>query len=293
MTREASGAAALGAASIPAAGGATMLSAEARLPTAGEMALAGRTGGSRRATTVADVANAVSSVGFLSILTAGSGYVPQDYINSISSYSDAENDRLGEVLSGMDGVRVSRGPEGKGWAGSGSGGSGSGSEDGLVGGRVVRGTRRDARALNVDDLIGALQPTASIEFDKINRNEGYTALAGAVDKRPPIPTTPEEKEMLRRKPDFVQGVINRHRIAITDCYKRLLRTRPSLKGKVEVRFAINPEGRISWVEIVNSTIEEPELDSCILLRIRNWNDFGFGDPTAPDEVYRQTFTFGF
>ncbi len=266
-----------------------MLSAEARLPTAGEMALAGRSGANRRASAVAEVVNAVSSVGFLAVLTAGSGYVPEGYIDSISSYGDVENSRLGEVLAGMDGTQVSRGPDGKGWTGSGNGRSGSGIGDG----RVVRGTRRESRALNVDDLIGTLQPTSAIEFDKINRNETYTALAGAIDKKPPIPTTPEEKEKLRRKPDFVQGVINRHRIAITDCYKRLLRTQPDLKGKVEVRFAINPEGRVSWVEILNSTIGEPELDSCILLRIRNWNDFGFGDPTAPDEVYRQTFTFGY
>ncbi len=188
----------------------------------------------------------------------------------------------------MDALRVTRGPDGKGWSGN-----GSGPRDGSAAGRVVRGTRRDSRALSVDDLIGALQPTATIEFDKTNRNESYTALASAIDRKPPIPTTPEEKEQLRRKPDFVQGIINRHRIAITDCYKRLLRTKPSLKGKVEVRFAINPEGRISWVEILDSTIEEAELDSCILVRIRNWNDFGFGDPTAPDEIYRQTFTFGY
>lgn len=288
---EAGSGSALGVARMPAAGGGTMLSAEARLPTAAEMALAGRGGGGRRGTTIEDVANAVGNVGFLSILTAGSGYVPQEYINSISSYSDAENSRLGDVLASMDGVRVSRGPEGKGWGG---GSGGNGSEAGPAGGRVMRGTRRESRALSVDDLIGTLQPAAPpIEFGNVSRNESYTALASTAELRPAIPTTQEEKELLRRKPDFVQTVINRHRIAITDCYKRLLRTKPSLKGKVEVRFAINPDGHVSWAEIVNSTIDEPDLDSCMLLRIRNWNDFGYGDPTAPDEIYRQTFTFGY
>ena len=88
-------------------------------------------------------------------------------------------------------------------------------------------------------------------------------------------------------------IVNQHRPAIIDCYKILLRNNPNLKGKIEVRFAINPDGRVSSVEILESTIRIERLQACVINRIRNWNDFGYGDPTAPDEVYRQVFTFGY
>ena len=273
-----------GGTGAPAAG-----SAESQLPTMNEMAEAGRAGGGARRTTLGDVESEVSNVGFLSVLTSGSGYVPKEYIDGISSYSDAENQRLGKVLASLDAMKVSRGPDGKGW-----GGKSRMERTNPTGGRVVRGTRRDTKALTVDQLIGTIEPTAQVEFKEIDRTkEGVQKIASSIQTRPKIPTTEEEKQRLKRKPEHVRNVINGHRPAIMDCYKRVLRRDPNLKGKVEVRFAIDPDGRVAWVEIVSTTIENPEFTNCIIARIRRWNDFGYGDPTAPDEVYRQVFTFGY
>ncbi len=261
-------------------------SAESSLPTMGERSARREGAGSGRGRSVQDVATDVGNAGFLGILSSGSGFVSSDYVDGINTYGDAVNSRLGRVLSSLDGADIGRRRGGRG------GGTGGGS--GPAGGRVIRGTRRERRALSIDELIGSVTPTGEVSFKDIKRaNESFEKVAHTQENKPPVPVTPEEREHLRRKPEDVQAIINKHRMAITDCYKRLLKSNPSLKGKVEVRFAVNPEGEVSWVEKVASTINNEHLINCMLARIKNWNDFGYGDPTAPDEVYRQVFTFGY
>jgi hypothetical protein len=263
--------------------------AESRLPTVAEMGQGGI--GSRvRGRDLRDVIGEVGNIGLLGVLTAGSGVVEAGFINSIINFGDAQNAQLGNILNGLDAVRVSKGPEGIGW------GASAGREGNPAGERITtgnRGTRIETRALDVNNLIGALQPQGEVTFEKIDRVADYEVVSELVAGRPEIPTTPEEKALLRRKPEHVMAIVNQHRPAIIDCYKGLLRNNPSLKGKVEIRFAINSDGQVSFVEILQSTIQIERLHSCMVNRIRNWNDFGYGDPTAPDEVYRQIFTFGY
>ncbi|HNR68053.1 MAG TPA: AgmX/PglI C-terminal domain-containing protein [bacterium] len=268
------------------------LSPEERLPEAGAMAAAGRAGGVAGGRSMGELAGEVGSVGFLGLLTSGSGYVPESYIGDIDVSGRTQNQRMGDILSSLDAMSVARGPGGKGW-GTGEGGSGGG-DGGGTGSRVARGTRRENRAMSIDDLLGALEPTGNVAFENVDRSrEGYENVASSIGRRPDTPQTEEEKKRLRRSPDFVQAVINSHRMAITDCYKQILRNHPGLRGKVEVRLAINAEGSVDYVELLQSNIENREMIDCILQRIEQWNDFGFGDPTAPPEVYRQVFTFGY
>ncbi len=263
--------------------------AESRLPTVSEMAGGGgggTQGGRARSRSVADVAGEVGNVGVLGILTAGSGQVSKEYINSITDYGDVQNANLGENLAKLDAIKVSRGPAGRGW-------KGTDRSDNPAGGRVARGSRRRTQVLSVDDLLGTLQPQGKVSFKDVERIKTFQKLMSDVTEKPPIPTTAEEKEKLRRTPEHIMSVINKHRPAVTDCYKVLLRTNPTVKGKIEVRFAIDSDGRVSWVEVVNSTIPDQGFQNCVMGRIRNWNDFGYGDPTSPDEIYRQVFTFGY
>lgn len=260
------------------------------LPTVAEMER-GVAGGRVRGRNLSDVVGEVGSVGLLRILSSGSGVVEGDYIASITSFGDTLNSQLDQALGSLDATRVARGPGGKGWA------SIPNRDENPAGGRITtgsRGSRRSARALDVDNLIGALQPQGSVEFEDINRVRDYETLSDlGGDMRPARPTTPEEKARLRRTPEQVMAVVDAHRPAIIDCYKSLLRNYPNLKGKIEVRFAVDPDGRVSMAEVVSTTIPIERLTNCVLTRIRNWNDFGYGDPTEPDEVYRQVFTFGY
>jgi hypothetical protein len=265
--------------------------AESRLPTTAEMANAGRGGNGRAGyyggASMSSMESEVGNVGVLGVLTSGSGYGGGDYISGLDGEAGAQSQRLQEVLDGLDGVQVGQ------YAGTGAGGSGRGRGDKAAGERSLRGTRRESRALSIDDLLGSLQPTGHVQFKEVDRNAEYEPVSNNIDQKPGIPRTAEEKAKLQRNARHVQSVVNGHRPAIIDCYKQLLRTQPTLKGRVDVRFAIDAEGRVIWAEITDATISNQTMLDCILNRIRQWNDFGYGDPTVKEEVFRQSYTFGY
>jgi hypothetical protein len=266
--------------------------AESRLPTTGEMATAGRRGGGGYYSGggMEAAAGNVSSVGVLGVLTSGSGYGTGDYVDGLDREAGAQSQQLEDVLAGLDGVKVGQYSETGGIAGHGGGGRGG---DDILGGRALRGSRRQARALSIDDLLGSLQPTAKVQFKDTDRNTAFEKISDNIQQKPVAPTTPEEHARLARTPQQVQGVLSGHRLAIMDCYKFLLRTQPNVKGKVEIRFAIDPDGRVIWADVADATIKDEQMLACILNRVRQWNDFGYGDPTVPEQIFRQTYTFGY
>ncbi|MBD3385556.1 AgmX/PglI C-terminal domain-containing protein [candidate division KSB1 bacterium] len=263
---------------------------EARLPEAGEMASAGRSRvQGEAAANLENVENRVGNVGYLGLLSSGTGYVAEDYVGDIEDYGDAENERLDEVISSLDAVQVSRGPAGKGWGGT--DGKGNTYKPGEQ--RTMQGSNRQTRALTIDDLIGAIETTGELDFEKIERIESFRKIASTLPQQATPGPDGEMPAIEQRDPEKVQAVINEHRLAIQDCYKQTLKRNPGLKGKLDVRFAINAEGQVSAVEVVNSTIKDTGMITCILGRIKGWNDFGPGNPAKRDEVYRQVFTFGY
>lgn len=279
-------------ASAGGSGSSAFSGAESRLPTTGEMAAAGRSGGGGYYGSGGMEATAgnVSSVGVLGVLTSGSGYVAGEYVEGLDRAAGAQSQELEDVLAGLDGVKVGQYTEGSGAAGHGGGGRGG--ED-ILGSRALRGGRRQARALSIDDLLGSLQPTAKVEFKGVDRNASFEKITDNIQQKPVTPSTPEEHARLARTPQQVQAVLSGHRLAIMDCYKNLLRTQPNVKGKVDMRFAIDPDGRVIWAEVVEATIKDEQMIACILNRVRQWNDFGYGDPTVAEQVFRQTYTFGY
>ncbi len=272
-------------------GAAAAAAPETRLPEAGDMASAGRStsSGAGAAERRENVENRVGNVGYLGLLSSGTGYVPEDYVGDIESYGEAENERLSDVISSLDAVQVTKGPAGKGWGGT--DGKGNTYKPGER--RSVQGSKRQSRALTLDDLIGAIEHTGELNFEEIKRMDKFQKVASTLPEQHKIGADGEILEIEKRDPEKVQAVINDHRLAIQDCYKQTLKRNPNLKGKMDVRFAIDPQGQVSAVEIVNTTIDDPQMIQCIVGRINGWNDFGPGNPDNPDEVYRQVFTFGY
>jgi TonB family protein len=78
--------------------------------------------------------------------------------------------------------------------------------------------------------------------------------------------------------DVIDAVIQRHRAEIRACYSAQLQRNPRLKGKVVVRFTIQPSGLVSSTGIKESTVGDGALESCILARVRSWV---FPKPEAP------------
>jgi len=72
-----------------------------------------------------------------------------------------------------------------------------------------------------------------------------------------------DREMVRR-------VIGKHRAEIRYCYERVLLADRGLHGKIVVRFLIDPRGQVLQASIKESTMAQPEVEQCILERVRRW-----------------------
>ncbi len=88
-------------------------------------------------------------------------------------------------------------------------------------------------------------------------------------------------------------VIKKHEASINYCYERELKRNPNLKGKVVVRFIVTPKGNVSEVTVVSSTLNNEEVQQCIVTRISRWNDFGEVDASKGDATFRHVYVFGY
>ncbi len=95
-----------------------------------------------------------------------------------------------------------------------------------------------------------------------------------------------------RSPAFIAEVLARHNQEIQECYRQRVKINPSLEGRIDVRFEVAPDGSVSKVEIVESTLGDAELESCLVNCMLRWNDFGRCARQEGPHVYRQQYTFG-
>ena len=58
---------------------------------------------------------------------------------------------------------------------------------------------------------------------------------------------------------------------IKKCYELELKSNPSLKGKVSVRFIVDTDGSTESVEVNESSIKSQRMQSCIVSKISSWN----------------------
>lgn len=72
-----------------------------------------------------------------------------------------------------------------------------------------------------------------------------------------------DKEVIRR-------VIRRHVNEIRFCYEKQLARNPSLAGTVSVSFRISTTGAVDKSEVKSSTLNNPDVESCIATRVLNW-----------------------
>lgn len=83
-------------------------------------------------------------------------------------------------------------------------------------------------------------------------------------------------------------VFERNKGAIYAIYNRALRDDPSLQGKVVVGFTIAPNGAVTECHIVSSELKNPELESKLVARIRQF-DFGAKDVDTMTSTYPLDF----
>jgi TonB family protein len=96
--------------------------------------------------------------------------------------------------------------------------------------------------------------------------------AGEDDAASGTPTAPRAFE-----PDDVHRAMRAQNARIRGCYERALARRPSLAGRLLLRFTIEPDGTVKGAEVAESTLDDDALHGC-LLEIARGLRFPSGDP---------------
>lgn len=94
-----------------------------------------------------------------------------------------------------------------------------------------------------------------------------------------------------RSQDELSRIINKHNKAIEFCYKKDVKSNPSLKGDLDVEFIIDYNGRVKEVRIIRSSIYSKKIEKCVSTRIKGWRFKAIGQHEGDVKV-RQKYIFG-
>jgi hypothetical protein len=71
--------------------------------------------------------------------------------------------------------------------------------------------------------------------------------------------------------ELVRKVIRDHEAQIRYCYEQELQRNPKLEGKVAIRWTINPDGRVSNLQLDGATtLDDKRVQDCMMSRIATW-----------------------
>ncbi|MBN2091803.1 AgmX/PglI C-terminal domain-containing protein [candidate division KSB1 bacterium] len=220
------------------------------------------------------VAEKVSDIGLLGIITQGSGYDNTEYVADIVNKTGTKNQNLNGILDQIKALQVPRLKRQFGWMNPDS--IASGLKTGRIDSRVQK------------DFYETIPELAKVEETPITRNVGTnfedSPLAGL--------NRLKAADGKSRSDEHIARVVASHNRAIQDCYKQVLKHQPGLNGKIIVRISIDVHGMVIFAEIVESTFNHPKIEQCILNRIRNWRDFGPCDPDYGVKTIKIPYKFG-
>lgn len=81
-----------------------------------------------------------------------------------------------------------------------------------------------------------------------------------------------------RSVEELTGVIDQHQRAVQACYEQEKVKDPSLKGQVVIELRIDKDGRVIGPRVVSSTMKNPNVERCILNKVRLWQFSAVTDP---------------
>jgi len=224
-----------------------------------------------------DISQAASRAGILGLLTGKSGEATGRAVVDVLGGDKAPMASLDEALTNSGGLRRGSARELRTATFDGNGSDRS---------REIRG----GRATNVGGIDALVQGLGEGKSQGVQRSGGLE-----VGDHEPLIEEPSEdgRATGSRDRDAVAAVVARHTSAIQFCYQREVRRHPNLRGKLVVRFAITPQGTIASVTVISSTLNNPTIESCVVERIKRWDDFGAIDPSKGNTTFRQVYTFGY
>lgn len=254
------------------------------------------------------LAEEVERIGLLGVITSGSGMISRAPVTDILEYADSTIGDIDHAIAQVKELRIPR--AGVDYFGTSVGSAGSprgrhGGQPGFnevyIAPKEVRGKRATSSGVVPEDIVTGL---AAAPQKTVERNKTFESVAAA----PPLISTPgisglrsrPHNLQATRDPNKIREVVLAHNPAIQDCYRRQLKGNAALKGKVTVRFTINPLGYVVNAEIINGVMTAdgipvmlPEMEDCILTKIRKWRDFGQVQETQGEVTFRQTYNFGY
>ncbi len=227
-----------------------------------------------------DLEKEMSSVGLLGLIARKGNAVDYEYVEDLLEYANENSDHLANVLSKLNRIEVPR----------------YGRSQYLK--RFDRKTGTDDLAelkrgrVSADEevkkIIRNVEPLEPAKTKPIARNVQYEDVPSSYLSK----LSRSKGDGKKRSAKDVVRVVQSHKRALQDCYKQELKYNPEIKGKIIVRFVINPDGIVTSASIISSTLKSPRMESCIINRVRRWRDFPPCDPSFGDKTYRQTFSFG-
>ena len=203
-------------------------------------------------------------IGLLGLITSSGGTKKAPDIDKLLG-EGARANNLDETLSGVDGLRSRESAGG-----------------GKEGGHEVRGERTTEGA-SIEGLVEGLGDAKSTQIARTGEL--------VPDEMSELTKETEVTKLAGRNQDEVSGVVNNHISAINHLYELELRRNPDLRGKLVVRFTINPQGKIIKVDVVSSTLNHDTLVNRIVRRMLRWDDFGAVDPAKGNAVFRHGIKF--
>jgi TonB family protein len=227
-----------------------------------------------------EITRNVESVGLLGLISSTSRTADQEYVQDLLEYATNNSEKLQNVLSKLDRIKKPHYGNGLYAQKLALRSRGANYMDNLKG-------ERKTADVEVEAIIRNMAPLQKAKREVVARNTGYEDVPSSS-----MASVKTMKKKVRRDAKSVMSTIRSHLRSLQDCYKSELRENPSLRGKVVVRFTVNPEGSVIATELISSTFNNARLESCLLGKIRRWRDFPPCDPSVGNQTFRQTFKFG-
>lgn len=90
----------------------------------------------------------------------------------------------------------------------------------------------------------------------------------------------------------IQNVVNSGLAAITNCFEKQLKRKPTLRGKLSVQILITKNGSVRSVKVLSNTLGDQAVATCIAGRIKSWRFPAAKGKGKGQTTVSQTFVFG-
>lgn len=108
-------------------------------------------------------------------------------------------------------------------------------------------------------------------------------------ERPQVSGHLSPERIMRVLPSRSCASSGKTRLRFRFCSESELQRQPNLRGRIEIAWRINREGRITTSRIRSSTIGNARVAGCIVRQVRNWP---FDEPDGGEVDVVLPFIFG-